>query len=108
MGLQRAAGVGDGVGAVEPAVDVEGGGQSRRTLGQFPVIAGRDSTFVSEVGTDLDIRRRGAEQATTSRRQAVRAIIYARLSPTPRGEESKGGNLTQQVELSQALCDRNG
>jgi len=38
----------------------------------------------------------------------VRAIIYARLSPTPRGEESKGGNLTQQVELSQALCDRNG
>ncbi|MEU0964199.1 recombinase family protein [Streptomyces sp. NPDC005917] len=38
----------------------------------------------------------------------MRAIIYARLSPTPRGEESKGGNLTQQVELSQALCDRNG
>ncbi|MGY5032245.1 recombinase family protein [Streptomyces sp. 900116325] len=38
----------------------------------------------------------------------MRAIIHARLSPTPRGEESKGGNLTQQVELSQALCDRNG
>ncbi|GGM90283.1 recombinase family protein [Streptomyces fuscichromogenes] len=38
----------------------------------------------------------------------MRAIIYARLSPTPRGEESKGGNLTQQVELSQALCDRRG
>ncbi|MFJ7766842.1 recombinase family protein [Streptomyces sp. NPDC097107] len=38
----------------------------------------------------------------------MRAIIYARLSPTPRGEESKGGNLKQQVELSQALCDRNG
>lgn len=38
----------------------------------------------------------------------MRAIVYARLSPTPRGEESKGGNLTQQVELSQALCDRNG
>lgn len=38
----------------------------------------------------------------------MRAIIYARLSPTPRGEESKGGNLTQQVELSQALCDRKG
>ncbi|MEU4093055.1 recombinase family protein [Streptomyces sp. NPDC026673] len=38
----------------------------------------------------------------------MRAIIYARLSPTPRGEDSKGGNLTQQVELSQALCDRKG
>ncbi|MER6469924.1 recombinase family protein [Streptomyces collinus] len=37
----------------------------------------------------------------------MRAIIYARLSPTPRGEESTGGNLAQQVELSQALCDRN-
>ncbi|MFF7216482.1 recombinase family protein [Streptomyces sp. NPDC008238] len=38
----------------------------------------------------------------------MRAIVYARLSRTPRGEESKGGNLTQQVELSRALCDRNG
>ncbi|MCX4413199.1 recombinase family protein [[Kitasatospora] papulosa] len=38
----------------------------------------------------------------------MRAIVYARLSPTPRGEESKGGNLAQQVELSEALCERKG
>lgn len=49
-----------------------------------------------------------AERRRSRARQAVRAIICARLSSTPRGEESRGGNLTQQVELSQALCDRNG
>lgn len=37
-----------------------------------------------------------------------RAIIYARLSPTPRNEEAKGGNLDQQVDLCQKRCDAEG
>lgn len=37
-----------------------------------------------------------------------RAIIYARLSPSPRGAEAKGGNITQQVAICQDRCDSEG
>lgn len=40
--------------------------------------------------------------------KSKRALIYGRLSPSPKGQEAKGGNLDQQVSLSRAICDRNG
>lgn len=82
---KRCTRAGDGVGAVQRFVDVQCGGQAGRTFGQFSVIAGRESTFATEVRAHPDLTR--PEQNTA---------------------RHKGGNLTQQVELSQALCDRNG
>lgn len=38
----------------------------------------------------------------------MRAVIYARLSPTPRGDAFKGGNLEQQVQKCQTRCEENG
>lgn len=64
---QRGTRMGDGVGAVRASVDVEGGSQTGRSFGQFPVIAGRDSTFTAELGTQQDLAR--PEQYTA--RQAL-------------------------------------
>lgn len=71
-------------------------------------VARRAGPLASSLSFRAESRRLRASSAPSVTGRAVRAIVYARLGPTPRGEESKGGNLTQQVELSQALCDRNG
>lgn len=38
----------------------------------------------------------------------LRAVIYARLSPTPKGDAFKGGNLEQQAAMCRAKCEENG
>lgn len=38
----------------------------------------------------------------------LRAVIYARLSPTPRGDAFAGGNLEQQIAMCRAKCEDNG
>lgn len=38
----------------------------------------------------------------------LRAVVYARLSPTPRGDQFKGGNLEQQIATCRARCEEHG
>lgn len=72
---QRSTRVGDGVRAVQGFVDVQGGGQTGWTFGQFSVIAGRESTIAAELCAHADLAGPEQGRKVSARGEGWRRVV---------------------------------